>query len=357
MGRNNYKALIVLLCCCIASCVKDKPAGNGSAYTSGANNVFIVCEGNFGSGNASLYTYQPADSIVAGDLYEVANGQPLGDVLQSMVKIDGRYFLCVNNSDKVVVVNAANLVVAGIISIPKPRYILPVSATKAYVSALYSNKVYVINTQTLAITDTIILPAQNPEGMCLYDSYAFICTWDTADNHIYKVDVTTNKVVQPVTIAGYAAQEVVMDKEHMLWVLSGNKSMKKECALTRVDPSTGDVLSGYRFASSVDALKPVFNPTKDTLYFTEVDYLGGTANNGIYRMGIHDADVPTQPFVAAKAFQYFWALGIEPGTGMIYAGDPKGFIQKGTVYVYKQDGTQVRSFDVGLGPGHFYFEY
>ena len=72
-------------------------------------------------------------------------------------------------------------------------------------------------------------------------------------------------------------------------------------------------------------------------------------------MGIHDAALPAQPLIAARALQYFWALGIDPATGHIYVGDPKGFIQNGDVHIYTQNGTAIDSFAVGLGPGHFYF--
>jgi len=319
-------------------------------------NVYVVCEGSFMNGNATLFDYQPATDSVFGDLYSSANSQALGDVFQSMTKIGTQFFLCINNSDKVVIVNADNRVLSGIINIPKPRYVLPINTTKAYVSSEYSKNVYIINTQTLAVTDTIKFPFQNTEGMCLYGNYAFVCTWDTACNVIYKVDVTTDRIVQTIKISGYAPQEAVLDKEGMLWVLSGQQPKGWTAALTRIDPSSGDVLVAYPFNADADAIKPVFNNTKDTLYFIEADYNGGTVNNGIYRMGIHDATLPTTAFVAAKQLQYFYALGIDPLTGYIYVGDPKGFVQKGSVYIYGQDGLQLKGFNVGIGPGHFYFD-
>jgi YVTN family beta-propeller protein len=356
MGRETYKTLIVILCCWFASCKKDKPGVLNNTIPHGAGNVYVVCEGNFGLGEASLYAYQPSHDSVYGDLYMNANGQPLGDVFQSMVRIGDKFFLCVNNSNKIAVINADNWKLTNVINIPNPRYILPISPTRAYVSALYGNKVYVINPQTYAVADTIKLPGQNPEGMCLYNNTAVICTWDTADNHIYQVDATSGRVVQSIKIAGYAAQEVVVDKEQMLWVMAGDEPEGKVATLTRIDPSTGDILATYHFPSTADPLKPVFNQTKDTLYFIEANYNGGVANNGIYRMGIHDAALPTQAFIVPKQLQYFWALGIDPAMGNIYAGDPKGFVQKGTVYIYRPDGTQMGSYNVGIGPGHFYFD-
>lgn len=87
-----------------------------------------------------------------------------------------------------------------------------------------------------------------------------------------------------------------------------------------------------------------------------MDYNGGTTNNGIYRMKIDDLLLPTQPFIPAQNFQYYWALNIQPGTGYIYVGDPKGFTQKGIVSIYRQDGTKVKDFRTGIGPGHFFFD-
>jgi len=355
MGRKGYKTLIVVLCW-LAACVKDKPQPSVSTVPFSNRDVYVVCEGNFGNGDASLYLYNPAKDSAYGDLYAAANNQPLGDVFQSMMQIGNHFFLCINNSDKLVVIDTGSRKLITTINIPKPRYILPVSSTKAYISAEYSNKVYIINPQTYAITGTIDMPNQNPEGMCLYDNAVYICTWDTACNTLFKVDITTDKIIQTIKVGGYAPQAILPDKEQMLWVLGGNQTMGKTATLTRIDPSTGQILTSYQFPASADALKPVFNNTNDTLYFIEVNYYGGTANNGIYRMAITDASLPTQPFVSAQQYQYFWALGIDPATGYIYVGDPKGFVQKGSIYIYRQDGQQISSFNVGVGPGHFYFD-
>lgn len=355
MGGKNCKALMVLLCCWLASCKKDTPEPAPHTVPTGKGLVYVVCEGNFGTGDATLYAYMPMQDSVYGDLYKNANNQPLGDVFQSMTKIGNNFFLCINNSDKIAVVDAGSVKLSGTINMAKPRYILPISSTKAYVSTLFSNKVYIINPKTQQVTGNIDMPNLNPEGMCLYYNDAFICTWDTAGNKIYKVDITTDKIAQAVTIAGNAPQEILEDKEQMLWVLSGNQPEGKSAKFSRIDPSTGEVLVSYSFPANADPLKPVFNVTKDTIYFIEADYSGGTANNGIYRMGIHDPSIPVQAFIAAKQYQYFWALGIDPTTGNIYVGDPKGFTQKGSVYIYRTDGTQTGSFNVGVGPGHFYF--
>ena len=265
MGGKNYKAVIAALVF-LASCVKDKPPIPVVTETGGS--TYVVCEGNFGNGNATLYSYDRTTDTTYGDLYKQLNNQSLGDVFQSMTRIGDNFFLCINNSDKIVVLNVADRKQVGAINIPKPRYILPISNTKAYVSSLYDNKLYIINPQTLQVTGNITLPARNPEGMCLYNNEAIICTWDTLSNSIYTVDVLADKVSKTIKVGGYAPQAALLDKQQMLWVLSGNKEKKRTAALTRIDPSSGTTLKSFQFSADVDAIKPVFNKSKrHTLFY------------------------------------------------------------------------------------------
>jgi DNA-binding beta-propeller fold protein YncE len=353
MGRKSGQILIVALLSLFTCCVKDKPADTSSSSASGS--VYVVCEGSFGSGNAALYSLNTATNAASGDLYYLTNHKYLGDVFQSMKRIEDKLFLCINNSDKIEVLSVANLQNIGAIQIPKPRYILPVSNAKAYVSSLYTNKLYIVNPQSLQLTDSVVLPYYNTEQMCLYNGNVIACPWDTSCNKVYVIDPSTDRVMQELAIGGYAPQAVLVDKEQMLWVLSGNKTKGRTAAWTRIDPSTANILATYNFPVDADPLKPAFNKTKDTLYFIEVNYYGGTSNNGVYRMGIHETALPLQPFIAAGQYQYFWGLGIDPVSNNLFIGDPKGFTQKGTVYIYQPDGKQSATFTVGIGPGAFYF--
>jgi DNA-binding beta-propeller fold protein YncE len=354
MGRKNYKILI-FLCLCV-SCVKDKPAGTANIRPTGSRNVYVVCEGNYGNGNASLYAWNPSVESVYGDIYKSANNMPLGDVFQSMIRFSNNFFLIVNNSDKIIVIDAVTYKLVSTISIHQPREMLITGSDKAYVSTLWSNKVYVINTLTYTITDSVTLPSLNPEAMCLSNNTAVITSWDTANRNIYLVDINTDKIIQTIQVAGFAPHDVLIDKDGLLWVLSGDQPDGKTAAFTKIDPSTGAVLDSFIFPAAADPVKPVLNPAKDTIWFIETPYDGSVSYNGIYRMGVYDKQLPQYPFLAGAADQYYYALGIDPATGNIYISDPKGFTQKGTVYIYKPGGALVNKFNVGLGPGSFFFD-
>jgi YVTN family beta-propeller protein len=357
MGRKNIKTIATCLFVAFifSACKKEESNDGPTPNTSEKRKVFVVCEGSFGNGNSYMTLYLPDKDSVYEDAFRTINAQELGDVFQSMTRIDNSYFLCLNNSDRVLSLNS-NLTVNKYLSVPKPRYVLEINKSKAYVSSLYNNKVYIINPSTHSVTGSIQLPRLNTEGMALFNDRAFVCTWDTSINKIYSINTTTDQLQDSFIIAGYAPQEVLLDKEQKLWVLSGNVAKGKPAAWTRFDPNTGQILKSFAFPPNADPLHPVINNTKDTIYFIEVNYEGGTENNGIYRMSIHDASLPVKPFIGAAPFQYYWALGIEPVSGHIYVGDPKGFIQKGSVMVFTPDGTKMKEFAVGVGPGHFYFE-
>lgn len=352
MYKGLLAPLIVAFSWSLVSCSKEP---NPAPIHNDGRQVYVVCEGAYGNGNSTLTTYFPQTTAVDDNTFQRINGQTLGDVFQSMTRSrDSNYFLCINNSDKIIVLEKGSLKKLGEIAIPKPRYIVQVSDTKAYVSTLFGNKVYIINPKTFNVRGSISLPSKNPEGMLLLGDKLFVCTWDTAAKAIYSIDTTTDDLGISMPISGSAAQEIVQDKEGMIWVLSGNKASGVEGKLTRLNPATGAVLATFSFGNA-DPLRLVLNPAKDSLYFIEVAYDGGSINNGLYRMNIHDEVLPSNAFIAASGLQYFWGLGIDPFTGEIYLSDPVGFTQRGKVYIYWPNGALKNSFMTGVGPGHFLF--
>lgn len=348
---------LLLLPVLLVSCVKDKPAAPDNPPPSGAGRrLYIANEGSLGNGNASLSLYNITEENVYNNVFHQKNQQPLGDIFQSMLADGDRLFLAVNNSDKITVINKYDFSLQGTISVSKPRYILKVSEDKMYVSSLYYPTIHIVNPKTLQVTGSITTDYPNTEGMTLLNGKVYACNWDTACNYIYEIDPATDAITRRLSIAGAAAQQVLTDKEGKLWVLAGNVYKQKTASLTRIDPASGNTLKSFVFPSGADVMKPCWNPGRDTLYFLGVNYNGGTDYNGVYRMPIGAVSLPENLFLPAQALQYFWALGIDPETNLIYLGDPKGFIQQGNVSVYQTDGTKVQSFTTGLGPGFFCFD-
>src|SRR4051812_2596496 len=95
--------LIVLLW---QACVKDKPqsAVLSAVQLGSARKVYVVNEGVFPNGNASVSVYDPESEQVVEDVYSAQNNKAaVGDVAQSLSWINGSYYLVVNNSGKILI--------------------------------------------------------------------------------------------------------------------------------------------------------------------------------------------------------------------------------------------------------------
>lgn len=349
-----YSCLLSLV---FFACKKDKPITPDSRLPKDSTNrVLMVCEGSLGNGNAMLSVYYPTKDTMYNDVYTQVNGQDLGDVFQSIIKQKQQYFLSINNSDKMLVVSATSFVQQQTIDVPKPRYMLSISDTKMYVGSLFSNVLSVVNPTTYVVDKKIKMPYQNVEGLLLLDSFAYVCCWDTACRYVYKINTVNDKVVDSFGLVGAAPNKALLDKEGRLWVLAGNAPKHTNASFTCIDLVHHSTVKSFVFDGSIEVIKPCFNPGLDSLYFIEVNYSGATVNNGIYCLPITANSLPLLPFIAAASNQYFWALGIDAHTGLIYVGDPKGFVQKSSVLLYTPQAQLQRQIAVGVGISSFYFE-
>jgi hypothetical protein len=157
-------------------------------------------------------------------------------------------------------------------------------------------------------------------------------------------------------LRGRAPKEIIEDKQGHIWVLGGNIQQGSKATLTKLDGETFATIVGKDFPANADPMRLTTNAAGDKLYFLGVNYSGQQTYNGVFTMGINDTSLPAQPLIPAQQLQYFWALGIDPYSGDIYVGDPKGFTQQGTVHIFTPEGDFRKSFFCGVGPGRFVFE-
>lgn len=356
MQRNLYTVVVVSVLIFLAACKKDKPdPGTQKLPPVSVAKVLLVCEGSLGNGNASLGVYDLATDSVYADVYAAANGRSLGDVFQSVCGIGNQYWLAVNNSDQIQIVDTGSFRTTATIAVSKPRYILPLSAGKGIVGELFRNKLGVLDFQSRSLTRELSLPRRNAEGLLKKGAYIWTACWDETCNQIYLLDTAVTTVVDSIALPRYAPHTLAEDKNGNVWVLSGNVYKGAPASLLCFDASRKMVRS-FLFPDQVDPIKLCLNNSRDTLYFLEVNYDGGTDRNGVFRMGITQTSLPEQPFIACQPNQYFWALGVHPHTGEIFVGDPKGFVQKSSVSLYGPDGAVHKRFNCGVGISSFYFK-
>ncbi|MDP2385575.1 MAG: hypothetical protein Q8M29_04335 [Bacteroidota bacterium] len=330
------------------SCRKDQPpvksTFNGT-ITSGQR-VFISCEGTFPQNKAAISLYDPTTGNVVEDIYRPNNNnQSLGDVCQSVYIHNNSLYGVVNNSNKVVVLDKETFQRTATISgLQSPRYFLPVSNSKAYVSDIYANAISVIDLSTNAKTGSI--PCNGwTEEMALSYGKVFVCNIKRA--YVYVINSISNVVTDSIYV-GYGSSSIVKDKNEKLWVACSGDSAKSSLpCIVRIDPVSNVVEQSFTFSHYNDSPSNIkINGAGDKLYYL---------NSNVYGLDITASTLSFSPIVL-QGNKVFYGIGINPNNEDIYVADAINYIQNGKVMIYDKQGTFKSSFSVGIIPGSIFFE-
>lgn len=342
-----YKLLFIAACSFLfLSCVKDKPAYTiqPQVQLSGNKKVYVVNEGNFMAGNASVSLFDPGSSQVIENFYQTQNNSSfLGDVAQSLVRFNSTFYIVVNNSNKIVLCDEQFKFKSTISGFTSPRYILPVSNSKAYVSDLYANKIYIVNLNSNTISGSITCPGWT-ENMALVYNKVFVT--NRKRNYTYIINASNDIKSDSINV-GSGAGDIIVDKNDKIWVLSaGDKTAAIVPTLKKIDPLTHLIETNLNFTLNDSPGNLCINKTKDTLYLL---------NGGIFKLPITALSVPAVPLIE-KGNKTFYGLGINPNDYTIYASDALDYIQKSNIYIFDAAGNQKQIFKAGINANSFYFE-
>ena len=347
MSFNYFKLVCIVFLFFIFSCKKDKPQDSIQPQPVITSNggVYITNEGNFQFGNSKISYYDFATSTVTEDLFQPANNRPLGDVCQSIYSFNGKTYIVVNNSGKIEIVNPQSFIASATISgFTSPRYFLPVSNNKAYVTDLYANAISVVDLSTNTKTGSIPCNGWTEEMVLAYGK---VFVTNMHSNKVYVVNTATDAITDSITVS-YASNSICEDKNGKLWVLcSGNQTMNIFPAIHRINPINDQVEFSAQFPNLTDNPNKLdINGNLDVLYYL--------SSGGVYRLPINATALSTSPLIV-KGNYNFYGLGIDPTNETIYVADAIDYVQNGVVLRYQSNGTFINSFTVGIVPNDFYF--
>ncbi|PRY10715.1 YVTN family beta-propeller protein [Pontibacter ummariensis] len=357
---NNFRSLFLAASLAFSaftftSCNDDNDGPSGAYAEDG---VFVVNEGNFQQSNGSISFYNNNTNQIQQGIFSKENeGRILGDVVQDLTISSDRAFIVVNNSNKVEVVNANTFQSLGTVEgVALPRYFTVLNNDKGYVTEWVSfsspGRVAVVDLNDYTVTKTIEIGAQ-PEDLLLVGGKLYVT--NNGDNTVSVINTATDAVEATITVPD-APTDLVLDRNNNVWVLSAGKvvytpdwsaidyDQTTAGALSLINPSTNTVQASYTFDSNQSQPGNLaINGSGDKLYFT---YNGKT-----FVQDISASSLTNAVFLDRS----FYGLDVDPETGYIYGGDAGGFSGNGTVYVYRPDGTQVKTFTAGIAPNGFVF--
>jgi len=351
----SFFLLLTVVLSCSKSPIREEstsvnPPPVNNSYQKG---IFIVNEGNYNWGNASITFINTKDSTVEQDVFKTHNDRSLGDVAESMQAINGKGFILVNNSNKIEVVSLKDFTsVKSITGFNSPRFMAIVDSTKAYVTNMQKD-ISIIDLTSLTIKKSVFTNSWT-ESLIQFNNFMFVSAigimTDPSSHRnarILIIDTKSDQIVDSIK-TGKEPICMVMDKKDKIWVLcTGGYDNFEPPTLVRIDPSLRVVDKTFSFPNSgATPSRLCINAHKDTLYFL---------NNGVYQMPVSSTTIPSSPFIPADQ-HLFYGLAIQPSNGNIFVSDAKDYVQNGTVYQYNQlTGSLLRTFPAGRIPGSFCF--
>ena len=340
--------LFTFIAALVISC-KEDPIDTQHFELDTSNGVFIACEGNFMSGNGSLSFYNTEEQEVSNRVFYARNNVPLGDVVNSLARHNNDLYIVVNNSGKVVVVDASTVEYKGdITGLSSPRYVHFVSEEKAYISDIMDDNLVVFNPETLEEIGSVDLDGHTIERMIQVGQYIYATNWSFGKK-LLVIDTTTDELISEIELP-LQPKDLVIDKNGKLWVLSdggfeGSPVGHEEPAISRINIESETVEQIYKFELDDFPSQLRINGTRDTLYYI---------NNHVFKMPIDGSTLPDTEFLNNEN-ELFYNLAIDPAKGDLYITNAIDYTQDAIIYRYTKGGTLIDTFKAGINPADFKF--
>ena len=352
--RNKiiFSALLFCVARFLSGCMEWDYELENEEFNAQDQGLFIVNEGCFQYGNASLSFYNPADNTVENEVFMRANGMKLGDVAQSMTIYGNKGWIVVNNSHVIFAIDLKTFREKGRIeNLTSPRYIHFIDEKKAYVSQLWDNRIYIVDPSRYEITGYIDVPDMSAqtgstERMVQIGRYVYCTCW-SYQNTIIKIDTETDRVVDTLEV-GIQPRSLVKDCYGRLWTITdggyeGSPFGYETPALVCVDPDNFSVVRRMKFKLGDTPRELIVSGDGSQLYWI---------NKDVWAMNVSSEYLPARPLIEERATKYY-SLTVDPVRGDIYVGDAIDYQQPGIIYRYSSSGNLLDQFYVGVTPSAF----
>lgn len=315
--------------------------------------IYVLNEGNYGQANASITSFNPLTGSVSQNVFEAANGRPIGDLLHSATLIDDKLYLVVNNSHKIEVVEPESFTEIATINIAdeaSPRFIAKAGENKAYVTNLYGNSVSVIDLENMEETATIDV-GLNPEGIGIVGNRAYVANSAFGDgNTVSVIDTESDEVINTITV-GDNPVGIHVDEAGRVWVTCvgayndfNDPDDDTPGELHILDGETGDPIEVITVGGHPGDFVMNYEAGK-----------GYLSNGTVFEINTTSYEIVNEQFLDTG----FYALGLfeQDGEISLWGSDAGNFSQDGMAYEFDASGAKVDSFSTGIIPGHFYFNF
>lgn len=313
---------------------------------------FVTNEGPFNEGFGSVSFVNSDLSDTENGIYQEANDDNLGNIVQSMGFNGDDLYIVANVGNRITVVNRSSFQETGRIEagLTNPRY-FEASNGKGYVSnwgdpfVTTDDYVAIVDLATNEITGNIPV-AEGPERILVDGNTIYVALKGGfgVNNQVVVIDAITDTVVAEITV-GDVPESMRLDSNGNLWVINqgspeftGNETAG---SITRIDTATQEVVATYMFDTT--AHPSYLNIVGNNLFY----YLNG----GVFQTTVSDFEIPAAPIFTTS----FLSNMLVPNSNVLLGCDAGDFSSNGNLRVYDLlTGEETATLEVGIIPSNVY---
>ena len=368
-------ALAALSALALLACDKIPELPSGPADGGKSIRMVVVNEGLFTTNTAALSVIYE-DGEVLFDVFRQVNQRPLGDVAQSMTMMGGYYFVAVNNSRRIEILDPNTFKSVGNIRYKNsgsPRFIAPLTDSTAFVSDLYGQMVVIRTKPPYEEIEYMQLPLKpaSIEKMTTVGGKVFgayigrgLAVFDCDDYSVRKMRLMEDVVPSEITKTCI----MPVDSRGRLWVLTipDGKNNQDHLDLNCIDPASEKVSQKVvvPFQKDPSAVKrgdiigmPNYNrmdinATKDRIYFNVlIASKDGSLEEPIQTVYTLNTDTgEIEKYLELPGVSMMYGMGVSPEGEVCLCDCLDYTAQRGYVRVYRPGEGEVEKFKVAVYP-------
>lgn len=329
------------------------PGKEEKMYTNG---LFVLNEGNFGSGNASISFFDPEQEEMVHQVYKKENeAELLGDVGQSMETYENYIFIVLNASNKIVVVDRQTFQKVTVLEsqLQNPRDV-SFADGKAFVTNW--GDLYVPDDDYIAVynvTDFSFIKAipveEGPEQLISGNGFVIASHQGGygMNTIISLLDPASLEVIKTLDVGDRPKTMAFLGEQ--LWVLSEGRPAWTEAEtpgrLSQVNLVSLEVEQQFVFPSTSD------HPSHLTENNGKLFY---TLEKGLYVFEPGTSALAQIPLFEMDEVDVLYGLGMQ-GSSVFAASASPDFSSNGKVLQYDLSGELLKNLEAGINPNGFLF--
>lgn len=229
-----------------------------AAYAQQVTGIWVGNQGNFSDHNGSVTFYDPGSGEASAAI------ENFGTLVQSLALHKGSVYVVSNTSGALDILDAASRQRTGQVrGLNSPRYMAVASESKAYVSSLWANQIYVVDLASQTVVDSVAV-GSNPEDIAVVAGRAYVANSGFGgDSTLSVIDTSADTLVATLDLGCDGPRHLEVDAEEELWVFCNGNTVynddfsevlaRTNGAAVVLDGATGQINTRIELASQVGA--------------------------------------------------------------------------------------------------------